>query len=149
MWLIVCAYIVTTDVWEPVLDLLCKGFTKFMSSWFCVTPGHLRSSNTNNVTKAQLFPSHLVFNHNATYTEWFKLIWALVTTFLFCCYMVKCNLCHPGTLWLSEEVFLHTRFENQYIIIYLSLFCSYTIEDHNKSVYLGIHTLLCLFWAFK
>ena len=83
MWVILCAYIVTSDIWEPIIAWICQGFTKLMTLWFCVTLGHLRSSNTNNVTKAKLFRSNLVFNHNATYTEWFKPIWALLTTSMF------------------------------------------------------------------
>ena len=29
MWVIWYAYIVTTDVWEPIIAWICQGFTKF------------------------------------------------------------------------------------------------------------------------
>ena len=41
-------------------------------------------------------------------------------------YVVKGNLCHPGTLWLSEDAFMHILLLNQEIMKYLSMNCSNT-----------------------
>ena len=50
MWMILWAYIVTTDIWEPIIAWICQCFTKFMTSWFCITLVHLRLSVTKKVT---------------------------------------------------------------------------------------------------
>ena len=39
-------------------------------------------------------------------------------------YVVNCNLCHPGTLWLSKVVFMHILILNQEIMEDLSMNCS-------------------------
>ena len=96
MWLILCAYIATTDISEPIIARIWQGFTQFMISWFCVTPGHLRSSNKKKVTKPQICPSNLVFNHNTIYTEWFKPVWALVSALLFVLYGYMLFVSPPG-----------------------------------------------------
>ena len=49
-------------------------------------------------------------------------------------YVVKGNLCQPGTLWLSEDVFMHIHFLNLEIMRDLSMNCSNTFLDHKKSV---------------
>ena len=41
-------------------------------------------------------------------------------------YVVKYNLCHPGTLWLSEDVFMCILILNQEIMGDLSMNCSNT-----------------------
>ena len=65
-------------------ETFAKGFTKFTSLWFCVTLGHLRSSNTKKeVTKAQLFPSNLVFNHNSLALYLYLLSYFKMTFFPF------------------------------------------------------------------
>ena len=38
--------------------------------------------------------------------------------------VVKGNLCHPGTLWLSKDVFMHILLLNQEIMRDLSINCS-------------------------
>ena len=41
-------------------------------------------------------------------------------------YVVKVNLCHPGTFWLSEDVSMHILLLNQEIMRDLSMNCSNT-----------------------
>ena len=60
-------------------------------------------------------------------------------------WVVKGNLCHPGTLWLSEDVFMHILLLNQEIMRDLSMNCSNTFGDHKKVCDIKIQSILCLF----